>query len=99
MRQHFYFKKDTVFKLIHVFRLGCISVARREAEGVILQVIVHGIVDQGFAIKEESVWVSPSLASGSPILFATCALNIVTSPETPNLNAPANEAQTPHEAD
>lgn len=68
VRQCFYCNKDTVFKFIYVFRLGCISVAGRKVEGVILQIIMDGIVDQSFLIKEETVLVSSCVASGSPIL-------------------------------
>lgn len=53
MKWHFCHKKDTVFKLIHVFRLGCIGVAGRKIDRIILQVIVEGVTDQGFSIKEE----------------------------------------------
>lgn len=38
-------KKDTVFKFIHVFRLGCVGMAGREVERVILQITVDGITD------------------------------------------------------
>lgn len=86
MRWRFYCKKDTVFKLIHVFRLGCIGVAGRETDRVILQVIVDGVTDQGFSVKEESASVSPCLALGSPMLSATCALEIIIGPEPPHLN-------------
>lgn len=53
MKWRFCGKKDTVFKLIHVFRLGCIGVAGRKTDRIILQVIVEGVTDQGFSIKEE----------------------------------------------
>lgn len=55
IKQHFYCNKDTVFKLIHVFRLGGISVAGRKVEGIILQVVMDGVIDQSFSIKEEMV--------------------------------------------
>lgn len=98
IRQGFYHKKDTVFKFIHVFRLGGISVAVRKVEGVILRVIMDGITDQSFSRREESVLVSPCLASGSPILFATCALKIIIGPEAPNLDASTEEAWPPYQA-
>ena len=72
MRWRFYCKKDTVFKLIHIFRLGCIGVAGRETDRVILQVIVDGVTDQGFSVKEESASESPCLA-----LVPQCALQPV----------------------
>lgn len=46
--RHLLMSKDTVFKSIHVFGLGCISVAGRKVEGVLVQVILHGIADQSF---------------------------------------------------
>lgn len=54
--QLFYCKKDTIFKFIHVFRLGCIIIAGRKVEGVILQVIVDSITDQSFSIKKQSTY-------------------------------------------
>lgn len=88
-------RRKKVFKFIHIFRLGCISMAGRKEEGVILQVIMDGITDQSFAIKEESVWVSTCMASGSTILLATCALKILISQGTPNLNAPNPKPDPP----
>lgn len=72
IKQHFYCNKDTVFKLIYVFRLGGISVAGRKIEGVILQVVTDGVLDQSFSIKEEMVLVSCCLGSGSPVLYNSC---------------------------
>lgn len=73
IKQDFYCSKDTVFKFIHVFRLGRISVAGRKVEGVIVQVIMDGVTDQSFSIKEETVSVTTCWDSGSPILCNLCA--------------------------
>ena len=48
MRWHFRCKKDTVFKLIHIFRLGSIGMAGREIDRVTRRLIVDGVTDQGF---------------------------------------------------
>lgn len=73
IKQYFDCSKDTVFKFIHVFRLGGVSVAGRKAEGVIVQVITDGVTDQSFSIKEETVLVTTCWGSGSPILCNLCA--------------------------
>lgn len=52
--------KDTVFKSVHVFRLGRISIAGRKVERVILQVILHGIADQSFQWRKINVSVTLS---------------------------------------
>lgn len=47
--------KDTVFESVHVLRLAGVSVAGREVEGVILQVILHGVADQSFQWRKMNV--------------------------------------------